>query len=224
MQNRTEETGTGAREPLTRTRILGCALAVIDRDGLEGLSMRRLAAELEVSAMSLYNHVPNKDALLAGVTEALLGEIDLSAVEHEDWRETLRAGFRSFRAALLAHPNALPLIQSKPVATPEAFRPVELSLATLRRAGFDPAAALEAHWLLVGFTLGHVNFQLSNPLMDPETSEAELLLRKQQLPAEEFPHLFECLPHALGCDFGSAYLVGLDTIIVGLEARLTPHS
>lgn len=208
------------REPLSRTRILACALAMIDRYGLEGLSMRRLAAELDVSAMSLYNHVPNKDALLEGVTEALLGEIDLSAVAREEWDEALRAGFRSFRTALLSHPNALPLIQTKPIVTPEAFRPVELSLATLRRAGFESNTALEAHWVLVGFTIGHVSFQLTNPLNDPLTSESEMFLRRQQLPAEEFPNLFECLPHAIGCDFDAAYAFGLDTIIEGLRVRL----
>jgi hypothetical protein len=97
---------------------------------------------------------------------------------------------------------------------------VEVSLATLRGAGFSPPEALEAHWLLVGYTLGHVSFQLATPLVDPDAGAAELHARRQALPSEDFPNVLECLPHAVGCDFGAAYAVGLDTIIAGLEARL----
>ncbi|MFN2489371.1 MAG: TetR/AcrR family transcriptional regulator [Actinomycetota bacterium] len=213
------ENETG-RAPLTRRRILSCALDLIDRDGLETLSMRRLAAELDVTAMSLYNHVASKEELLEGVTEALLGEIDLTVVAIPDWAQGLKAGFRSFRRALLDHPHALPLIQSKPAVSPDAFRPIELSLATLRRGGFSPKDAIEAHWLLVGFTLGHVGFQLSNPLCDPARADAEMLRRYESLPADDFPNLLESLPFAVGSDFGAAYDFGLETIIEGLRARL----
>ncbi len=209
-----------SREPLTRRRILECSLKIIDRDGLESLSMRRLAAELNVAVMSLYNHVPNKDALLEGVTEVLLGEIDLASTENEDWVEGMRAALLSFRDVLLAHPNALPLIQSKPIVSPEAFHPVEQSLATLRRGGFGPEDALRSHWALIGFTLGHVAFQLMNPLTDPARDDARVAMTRDNLAPAEFPCFYESLPFAVGCDFEAAFELGLDALLVGLKARL----
>jgi TetR/AcrR family transcriptional regulator, tetracycline repressor protein len=214
-----EAPGSGRREPLTRERILSSALAMIDRDGLDALSMRRLAAELDVSAMSLYNHVPNKDSLLEGVVEAVLQEIELESVRHEDWAEGLKQGFHSFRAALLAHPHALPLLHSKPVTSERAFLPIELSLATLRRGGFDPETAIQAHWALVGFTMGHVAFQLNNPLDDPSTHELEAMQRAA-LPRDTYPNVVECAPYMVGCDFDAAYAFGLEAILDGLRARV----
>ena len=209
-----------SRRPLTRRRILECSLKIIDRDGLETLSMRKLAAELDVAAMSLYNHVPNKDSLLEGVTEVLLGEIDLASTEKEDWMEAMRDALLSFRDVLLAHPNAMPLIQSKPIMTPEAFHPVEQSLATLRRGGFGPEDALRSHWALIGFTLGHVAFQLMNPLTDPDRAEARMAMTRDNLAPAEFPCFYESLPFAVGCDFEAAFELGLDALLVGLKARL----
>jgi TetR/AcrR family tetracycline transcriptional repressor len=209
-----------SRERLSPERILDGALALIDRDGLEGLSMRKLAAELDVSAMSLYNHISGKEALLEGVIGRLLGEIDLTAVAAEDdWAEALKVGFRSFRRALLAHPNAVAVIESKQVISPESMRPVEVSLATLRGAGFSAEDAMKAHWVLVGFTLGHVSFQCTNPLQDAAAREAHTGAH-ETLPAESFPCLHEALPYMSGCDFEDAYEFGLDAIISGLTRHL----
>ena len=219
MLEKTSEEGR-ARSPLSRRALLDCALTIIDRDGLESLSMRRLAGEFDVSAMSLYNHVPNKEALLEGVTETLLGEIDLSAADSNDWTEAIKEGFRSFRRVLLAHPNALPLIQTKRAPSPEAFRPIEVSLATLRRGGFDEEGALKAHWLLVGYTLGHVGFMLSNPMLLSDDGPPTDLPRDAGIVAEEFHHLFECLPFAVACDPDEVYEFGLETIVEGLRRRV----
>jgi AcrR family transcriptional regulator len=212
--------GAPPRERLSRRRILECALAMIDRDGLEALTMRRLAAELDVSAMSLYNHVPNKEALLGGVTELLMGEIDLSSVEAEaNWVDALKAGFRSFRQSLLAHPNAVSLIESKPMVTPASLRPTEVSLSVLRRAGFDAEGAMKAHWLLVGFTIGHVNFQCAGPCDDPAMAEAGWLELRRALPVSEFPHLLEALPYATH-DLEHGFEFGIEVIIAGLQETL----
>jgi AcrR family transcriptional regulator len=214
-----ESDSQARRARLTRERILAKALEIVDRDGLEALSMRHLAAELDATAMSLYNHVPSKEAVLEGITEVLLGEIDLSAVEGDDWAESLKAGHRSFREVLLRHPSALPLVSTKPIAGPDAFRPVEVSLDLLRRAGFDPENALRAHWALVGYTLGHVGFQCTNPLASEQAME-DLIERKTALPPEQFPRILETLPHAIDCDYDGAFEFGLDTIIEGLKSRL----
>ena len=208
------------REPLTRPRILECALALIDRDGLDALSMRKLGSELGVEAMSLYNHVPNKEALLEGVTETMLGEVDLRPVEGDDWASAIRAAALSFRDVLLAHPNAIPLIASKPEVSPQGFYPVELSLGILKQAGLAPADMLMAHWLVVGYVMGHVAFQIASPLGNPETAAAEVERRRKMLSEEEFPNFFEILPHAEACDWDQAFLFGLDTILTGLSERL----
>ena len=212
---------TAGREPLTRARILDRALVLIDREGLAALSMRRLGAELGVEAMSLYNHVPNKDALLEGVAEKMLGEIELPPVEGHDWQSSMRTACLSFREVLLAHPNAIPLIAGKPDLSPEGFRPIELSLGMLKQAGFEPAEMFMAHWLIVGFTVGHVTFQIASPLGDPESAAAEVERRRQLLSPTEFPYLFEVLPYAAECDWDKAFVYGLDTILYGLEKRLS---
>jgi AcrR family transcriptional regulator len=209
------------RERLSRDRILAAAIEMVDRDGLEDLSMRKLAAELDVSTMSLYNHVPNKDALLEGITETLLSEINLGVVDTEHWDEGLKIGFRLFRKVLLEHPHALPCVENNPVVTPDAFRPIELSLSLLVDAGFTPDEAMLAHWTLVGYTLGHVSLQVNNPLANQEAAEELVALKLRRLPAEEFPNLIAALPHTIGLDFGDAYEFGLDTVIAGFKARLT---
>jgi AcrR family transcriptional regulator len=208
------------REPLTRNRILAAAIEMVDRDGLEDLSMRKLAAELGVSPMSLYNHVPNKDALLEGITETLLSEINLGVVDTAHWDEGLKIGFRLFRKVLLEHPHALPCVENNPVVTPDAFRPIELSLSLLVRSGFAPGEALFAHWTLVGYTLGHVSLQVNNPLVNQEAAEELLALKMRRLPPDEFPNLIAALPHTIGLDFNEAFEFGLETIIAGLKARL----
>jgi AcrR family transcriptional regulator len=210
--------GVTEKEPLNRARILRCALRLIDGDGLESLSMRKLAAQLGVAPMSLYNHIPSKDSLLEGVTEALLAEIDIAPVPGGEWAQTLRSAVLSFRRVLLDHPHAVPLIESKRVVTPAALRPVEFSLSLFRGAGFSPDDALSAHWAIVGFTLGHVTFQISNPLT--EVSLQEVFAQSGDLPAKQFPCYFEVLPQAANCDYDAAFEFGLDILIQGLQAKL----
>ncbi|MDQ3662791.1 MAG: TetR/AcrR family transcriptional regulator [Actinomycetota bacterium] len=207
------------RGRLNRAVVLSAALDLIDRDGLEELSMRRLASHLAVSPMALYNHVPHKEALLEGVVDRILGEIDLSVVELDDWAEVLKSGFRSFQTTLLRHPNAVPLLQSKVVVTPDSLRPVEVSLATLQRAGFDARLALHAHWALVGFTFGHVTNCLANPLTNPGVLK-ESVVGNDSLGPGAFPSFHRCLPHCLNPDFDASYEFGLEIIIEGLRAQL----
>ena len=207
------------RGRLNRALVLSAALDLIDRDGLEELSMRRLASHLSVSPMALYNHVPHKEALLEGVVDQILGEIDLSVVEFDDWSEVLKSGFRSFRATLLRHPNAVPLLQSKVVVTPDSLRAVEVSLATLQRAGFDARRTLHAHWTLVGFTFGHVTNCLANPMTNPGVLN-ESVVGNELLGPETFPSFHRCLPHCLEPDFDASYEFGLEIIIEGLRSRL----
>src|SRR6267143_2086131 len=106
---------THTRTPLTRLRIAQAALAVVDRDGLDALSMRRLGAELGVEGMAIYRHFPNKAAVLAGVVEALLGELVIPPPSGTPWQIVFREVARAYRALLLRHPHAIPLLAALPL-------------------------------------------------------------------------------------------------------------
>jgi len=154
-----------ARVPLTRRRVLEAALALVDRDGLDALSMRRLGAELGVEAMSIYHHIPGKEAILDGLVELVTGDLGrgevgarsssagLSSVGRE---EQLRHGVRALRRIGLDHPEVFPLVVSR--AEPRALAPVEATPAALRALGIDDVTARAGSRALVayaiGFTLG----------------------------------------------------------------------
>ena len=122
--------------------MLAAALEIIDRDGTDALSMRRLARALNRDPMILYRHAPNKAALLDGVAETVLAQLHVDSAD-PDWAGQLRAVARRYRALALAHPHAVPLIVTRPLATPlalrplGALRPLEDILALLTRAGFS---------------------------------------------------------------------------------------
>jgi AcrR family transcriptional regulator len=142
-----------SREPLTQAQIRDAALRVIDAEGLQALNMRRLGAELGVRAMALYRHLPNKQAILDGVVDHVLGSIGelpagLSA------REAARWFFASFRRALAAHPNALPLAASAAFRSGEARERAEQVVRALQDGGLTQADALETFHILESFTLG----------------------------------------------------------------------
>jgi AcrR family transcriptional regulator len=208
------------REPLSAARILRTALAIADAEGLEALSMRRVAAELDATPMALYNHVSSKDELLDGIAGQLLQEIDLSVIDPSDWTKAIKAGYTEFRRVLLAHPNLLPVMQRKTTVTPAAMRPIELALSLLRDAGFGPEEALQAHWVLTGYTMGHVVWQESSPLFDEEGAAEAAMEHRRLLPADQFPRLLEVMPWLEACDMDGAFEFGLDALIEGFKAKI----
>ena len=107
---------------ITRDVVLAAALQLIDQDGVDGLSMRRLARVLHRDPMILYRHAPNKAALLDGVAEAILAQLKVDPAD-PDWAAQLRAVARGYRALALAHPKAVPLLVTRPLATPLGLRP-----------------------------------------------------------------------------------------------------
>ncbi|MER7010851.1 TetR/AcrR family transcriptional regulator C-terminal domain-containing protein [Saccharopolyspora sp. NPDC000359] len=145
----------GQRAGLTRQDVLGAALALVDREGLKVLSMRRLGAELGVEAMTLYHHVANKDALLDGLVEQLLAEVAPRG-SSGSWQADLRNYAHDLREALLAHPNTIPLVASRPAVTARNLDFVEGVLGTLHDAGFPLEVGLDVLFSLAGFVLGQV--------------------------------------------------------------------
>lgn len=204
--------GSRSRGALTRDRVLTEALALLDRDGLDALTMRRLAAHLGVSPMALYNHVGGKQDLLRGVAQTLLAQATF-AIDHPDWRERIRACFRELRRLCLASPAAIPLMEAADVAPLAVFRPMEVTLAALEEIPLDRADALRAYFLLVNFTLGQVSYEIRGPFnaLDPGAAR-----RGRRLHQAGLGHVERAAPGD-GWDFERAFEFGLSVILAGLE-------
>ena len=199
----------GQRVGLTREAVLLAALAVADQDGLKALSMRRLGAELGVEAMTIYHHVPNKDALLDGLVELLVAPIAPPAFESSSWQDGLREYARELRTTLLAHPNVVPLVASRPAVTAQTLQVMESALESLRAAGLRPADALDVLYAVTGFVVGHV-VTAPAPADDPVDHLAAL-------DPAVFPQLAEAVRTATPRDAGARFEFALDALLSGLR-------
>ena len=148
------------RKPLTRDAILEAAIALLDRDGMAGLSMRRLGAALGVEAMSLYHHISSKDALLDGIHERILLSLEPPA-QARSWQAFARHQAHALHRALVAHPHAIPLFATRPAATPAAIARLDRYLEVLLRAGFKPLDALSVVQLVAQLVVGHAMWSLA---------------------------------------------------------------
>ena len=205
--------------PLSRERVLEAAVVFADANGLAALSMRKLGEALGVEAMSLYNHVPNKDALLDGMVDVVFGEVELPAVGSA-WREAMRRRAESARQALRRHPWAIGLMESRTSPGPATLRHHDAVIGTLRAGGFSVAMTAHAFSLLDSYVYG---FALQEATLPFETGEQTAELAQQiieQMPAGEYPHLTElAVEHVLqpGYDYGHEFEFGLNLILDGLD-------
>jgi AcrR family transcriptional regulator len=227
VQTPAASTAGSARGKITREAVLAAALEIIDRDGVDALSMRRLAHALNRDPMILYRHTPNKAALLDGVAETVLAQLHVDATD-PDWAGQLRAVARGFRALALAHPHVVPLIVTRPLATPLGLRPpgtlrsIEDILALLTRAGFSGPDALHVYRALFGFLYGHVMNELQELVENPDETDDLLRLGLHRLPITQFP-LLRGLAQALATYDGAAELErGLDILLTGLTNAFAP--
>ncbi|MBF6132524.1 TetR/AcrR family transcriptional regulator C-terminal domain-containing protein [Nocardia otitidiscaviarum] len=219
--------GTAARgdRPVTRAVVLAAALELIDRDGVDALSMRRLAEAVGRDPMVIYRHVPNKAAVLDGVAEIVFARLTVDPTD-ADWARQLRGIARDFRGLALAHPHVVPLLVTRPLATPlgmrppAVVRPLEDILELLTRAGFSGADALHVYRALFGFLYGHVLNELQEIVERPEETDEVLRLGLYRLPIEEFPRVRELAPVLAAYDGGAEMERGLDILLTGLAAAL----
>lgn len=209
---------TETRVPLNRERVLRAAIVLADEGGIEALSMRKLAQRLGVEAMSLYNHVANKDEILNGMVDLVVQEMDV-APDGDDWKAVLREIAVSAHQVLLRHRWACSLIMSSGVSQAK-LQQMESMLSALRQAGCSADLthhayhALESH--IVGFTLWQVSLRL------PASHEELARLGREflrELPQEDFPHLTEHIVQHLdpNDDHSGAFEFGLDLILDGVE-------
>jgi len=152
----------GPATPLTRQQIVSCALALVDREGLKSLSMRKLGAELGVDPMAVYYHIPNKESLLDAIVEAVMADIDLSVdIPTDPPVERILYAARAYRDAMMAHVNALPIILTRGPVTPIATRPVNLLIGILRDAGLPVRDAVAGMNAIAAATRGIVGMTVS---------------------------------------------------------------
>lgn len=209
---------TPSRPPLTRDRVLQAAVDLADRRGLDSLTMRRLGADLGVEAMSLYKHIANKDGILDGMVEVVIGEIEVPAVDHE-WREAMGLRAISAREVLGRHSWAIGMLETRGATGPTAMRYLDAILGNLRSAGFSIENATHALWLLDSYVYGHVVQETSLPLTNPEEMSAAATSVLENSTMDDFPNLMEAEQHAIksGYSFDSEFEFGLDLILDGLE-------
>jgi TetR/AcrR family transcriptional regulator, tetracycline repressor protein len=209
------------RARLTRPRVVATALAIVDRDGLEGLTMRALGHELGVDPMAAYHWFPNKPAILQGVGEAILAEVALPDQRPGlTWAEVARSMGREYRAALLRHPNALPVASTQPVMTPRGFELIERAAAALVAGGLRPGAALEAINTVAAYVIGSAVTEAGvTPGTEPVEHEA-IMASYASIDADRFPTMVAAMAEAselLGDDHAQ-FDTAIDAIIRGLEA------
>ena len=207
------------RLPLSRERVLSAAIVLADTGGIDSLSMRRLAQELGVKAMSLYNHVTDKDDILDGIVDLVFGEIAVPS-DLDDWQEIMRLRAISAHQALLRHPWASPLMQSRTNPGPATLRHHDAVIGSLRAAGFTIHLAAHAFSVMDSYIYGFAAQQqnLTYTTAEEAAVVAQDILR--QLPADTYPHLAELIvEHALGpdYDYSKEFDFGLDLILGGLE-------
>jgi AcrR family transcriptional regulator len=195
---------------------------VADRGGVEAITMRQVAQELGVEAMSLYHHVPNKDAILDGVVDRVFAAIELPPPDHHDWRDAMRARARSARAVLAQHRWALGLMDSRPNPGPATLRHHDAVLGVLRNAGFSLPMAAHAVSIIDSYIGGFVLQEANLPVKTPNDLHEVASGILEHLPADELPYLTEMIvDHALqpDYDFLNEFSYGLDLILDALEAR-----
>ena len=215
----------GSRPPLTRGRIVATAVEIADERGVGAVTMRELASRLSVEAMSLYNHVANKDDILDGMADLAAEQFDLPE-DVDDWREAMRRRAVSARQVFSLHPWAPALFDSRGSSGPSGLRYFDWVLGTLVEAGFSLEDAAHAYSLLdsyiYGFGMQQLNFSAESDIPPEDRAEAMLA----HIPAETYPYLYRMASHAMhtGYDAETDFEFGLEILLDGLERVLDEQS
>jgi AcrR family transcriptional regulator len=218
------EPAKARREPLTRERVIEAALGVMDSEGLDAVTMRRIGRELGVEAMSLYNHVADKDDVLTGIVEHVMTEFDPPA-SRGDWREDARNAARAWRGILARHPNVMTVMaeRRKPLTNPSSVRPMDAAIGVLREAGLDVLDAAQTFHAFGAYIMGFVMMEQGMMLGHGEGDEEHLQMHAefaQMVEAGELPYLNEALPALHECAPDAQFEYGLEILIDGIASCL----
>ena len=211
------------RRALDQDRIVAAALALVDEDGIEHLSMRRLARRLDTAPMSLYRHVAGKDALLALVVEALTGQLG-PADPDGPWDAVVADVFRRVRRLLAAHPGVAVHLADETMVTPATVEVSEVALEALRRAGLGTVEAAHAFTSLWTFTVGsalveHMVFTAAPGPGGAEDRRSRVSGRVAEVAAGRYPRLVEFAPHWSRIDGDAAFEAGLGLLLDAVRLR-----
>lgn len=203
------------RTPLSRDRVLRAALDLVDREGVDALTMRRLGRELGVEAMSLYGYVDSKEDLIEGVVEQVFRQMPLIVPGPGRWQDRLRRHAAAYRSVLLDHPNAVRLVAHRPLTTEGIAAFVDSALAELQAVGLDLGTADRVLGVIASFTLGHVSEEVGDELRAASDDSR----RVAPVDAERFPHL-AAVGATKPTDYDREFDLGIDFIVAGLEQLL----
>jgi AcrR family transcriptional regulator len=216
------EEAARAREPLTKERILRASVALADEVGVQSLSMRRLAQSLGVVPMALYKHVANKDELFDGMIDVVVGEID-PPIEGADWKTTMRERILSARRALLRHPWASSVLESRGEPTPTVIGYTDSMMGVFLDGGFSVDLMHHAMHVMGSRILGFSQELFDDTASMPADEAAEIWTQM----AEYYPNIAKLIPVAMGthegpvvgggCDDQFEFEFALDLVLEGLE-------
>lgn len=202
---------------LTRERIVNAAVTLVERDGEDALSMRAVAGELGVAVMSLYNHVPNKKALLMGIAGQVLAGMELPDDSHLDWKTRARTLARAFRRVAHDYPNCMKIVVTHSVEFPLGMRPVERALSIAGTAGFDGATSVRLMRAMIAYSLG------------AQMRETDMVKMLDYLPPDpagafanldpaQFPHVTALAKELTDHDPETDFEFGLELLISAMDA------
>lgn len=205
------------REPLTRTRIVDAAVRLIEREGVEAVSMRRLAAELGAGTMSLYNHVPNKAVLVDLAAERIMAQAKPYHVDSDDWRDHFRAHARAVRELARQHPRAFVMLATRRLSSEAGFRTIEAALMNFDRAGFRGKIAVSMMRAMVSYLLGTLMREVAT---SPELGGIALS-SFEGVDASAFPLSAGVIDELGVYDHDHEFEFGLELMIAALERYRT---
>jgi AcrR family transcriptional regulator len=211
---------TRHRGRLSRALIVRTALRLMDEEGLDAVTMRRVGRELGVEAMSLYNHVHDKEDLLDGVVQAVMAEFRFDPSPDEDWLTQGRAAAHEWRRLLKLHPNVMTLLVERkhPLTDASALRPMEVALGVLRRAGLSERDTVHAFQATGGYIFGFVMMEIGNVAPGRPGSLDDLPADLSKL-ADAFPMFAQMMPWLMECDMDATFEFGLDLLFEGIRAK-----
>lgn len=216
------ETTVSDRPSLNRERVVEAAVGLADVIGVDALTIRKLAAELDVKPMTIYHHVPNKEAIIDGMVDVVFGEIDLPPTDL-DWKRAIRQRAASAREVLARHPWAAPLMESRTAPGPATLRHHDAVLGCLRAGGFSIPMTAHAYAVIDAFIYGFALQEASLPATGGDEMVDLASAMSAAMPVGEYPNLVEfTTEHVLrpGYDFGQEFDFGIDLILDGLESAV----
>ena len=211
---------TKTRTPLSRDRVLSAALSLADRHGFEAFTMRKLGAQLDVEAMSLYRYVTNKEDLLSGLVDMVFSEVEVSEPGTTEWRDALRSRAHSHRAAMRRHSWAIGHMEGRMRPGPASLRVHNATLGVLREASFPFRAAVHANSVLDAYVYGFALQERDLPARADGATAEVMREQARQVPAmADYPYLVEAMGEfaKAGFSYDEEFAFGLELILDGIE-------